>query len=65
MLSIATVLFIVFLPLLIPAAVTAFHAITHARQRRRVPIANSLGGRAGSVGGQTISHEHTRRVSVA
>jgi hypothetical protein len=65
MFSIAIVLFIIFLPVLIPAAVTAFHAIAHARQRRREQNANSLADGAGSVGGQPVSHENTRRASVS
>jgi hypothetical protein len=63
MFSIAIFLLMVMSPVLIPAAITAFHAI--ARQRRRERIAYSLGDGAGSVGGQPISHDHTRRAAVA
>jgi hypothetical protein len=65
MFSIAIVLLVILFPLLIPAAVTATHAITEAGQRRREQIANSLGDGVGPIGGQPISHEHTRRAAVA
>ena len=65
MFSIAVVLLVILFPLLIPAAVTATHAITEAGQRRREQIANSLGDGVGPIGGQPISLEHTRRAAVA
>ena len=43
MFPIAIVFFIILFPVLIPAAVTAIHAIAEAGQRRRERIANSLG----------------------
>jgi hypothetical protein len=43
MFAIAIVLLIVLSPVLIPAAITAFHAIADARRRRRERIANSMG----------------------
>jgi hypothetical protein len=63
MFSIAIVLLIILFPVLVPAAVTAIHAIAEACQRRRERIAN-LGDGVGSIGGQSISHEHTRRAAV-
>ena len=65
MFSIAIVLLIILFPVLIPAAVTAIHAIAEAGQRRRERIANSPGDGVGSNGGQSVSHEHTRLAAVA
>jgi hypothetical protein len=65
MFSIAVVVLIVLFPVLVPAAVTAVGAIADARQRRPERIANSLGDGVGSIGGQSISHEHTRRAAVS
>ena len=64
MFSIAIILLIILFPVLVPAAVTAIHAIAETGQRRRERIANSLGDGVGSIGGQSISHEHTRQVAV-
>jgi hypothetical protein len=64
MFSIAIFLLIILFPVLMPAAVHAIHAIAEARQRRRERIANSLSDGVGSIGGQSISHEHTRRAAV-
>ena len=64
MFSIAIVFLIILFPVLIPAAVTAIHAIADARQRRRERIASPLGDGVGSIGGQSVSHEHTRLAAV-
>jgi hypothetical protein len=65
MFSIAIVFLIILFPVLIPAAVTAIHTIDEARQRRPERTANSLRDGVGSIGGQSISHQHTRRAAVA
>jgi hypothetical protein len=65
MFPIVVVLLIIFFPVLIPAAVTATHAIAEAGQRRRERIANALGDGVSSVGGQSISHEGNRRAVAA
>jgi hypothetical protein len=64
MFSIAIVLLIVLFPVLVPAVVTAVGAIAAARQRRPERTANSLGDGVGSIGWQSISHEHPHRAAV-
>jgi hypothetical protein len=64
MFSIAIFVLMVLSPVLVPAAITAFHAVAAARQRSRQRIANSLGDGVGSIGGQSISHEHTHQAAV-
>jgi hypothetical protein len=64
MFPIAIVFLIILFPVLIPAAVTAIHAVTEAGQRRRERIASSLGDGVGSIGGQSISHEYTHQAAV-
>jgi hypothetical protein len=63
MFSIAIFLLIILFPVLIPAAVTAIHAIAEAGKRRRERTVNSLGDGVGPIGEQSISHEHTRRAA--
>ena len=65
MFSIAIFVLVVLSPVLIPAAITAFHAIAAARQRSRQRIASSLVTVSDLLVGKPIPHEHTRRAAVA